>query len=139
MGITKRCAELMTVSQGKRFVAVRFGNVIGSRGSLYTIWERQLKQGKPITVTDPRMTRYMMTIKEACELVIEASKEDNGILVLDMGEPKNILDLAIEFNKGHKSDIDIIGMRPGEVLEEELMFEEEKKKSIKKKQYYLIK
>lgn len=134
MGITKRCAELMTVSQGKRFVAVRFGNVIGSRGSLYTIWERQLKAGKPLTVTHPKMTRYMMTIKEACELVIEASKEDNGILVLDMGEPKNIIELAQKISK----NIDIIGIRDGEVLHEELFFEEEKKKAIKKGRYYKI-
>ena len=140
MGATKRCAELMTVNMGKRFVAVRFGNVIGSRGSLYTIWDKQIKKGEMMTVTDKRMERYFMTIKEACELVIEASKENNGILVLDMGKPKKIIDLAREYAKKNNYNpfIKIIGIRDGETLTEELMFEEEKKRAIKKGRYYKI-
>lgn len=135
MGATKRLGEIMVKNQGKRFVVTRFANVIGSRGSLYTIWQRQKEQKKPITVTDPRMTRYFMTIKQACELVIRASKENGGIVILDMGEPKNIMDLAYDFG----GDIDIIGMREGETLTEELMFEEEKKRAIKKDKYFIIK
>ena len=135
MGITKRCAELTTVNMGKGFIAVRFCNVQGSRGSLFTIWERQKAKGEPITVTDEKMTRYMMSIKDACELVIRAAKEDTGIVVLDPGEPKRIMDLAMQYS----NDIKIIGIRKGEVLEEELMFEEEKKRAVKKGKYFLIK
>jgi len=142
MGASKRMCEIMVKNQGKGFVSVRFGNVIGSRGSLYTIWERQLKEGKPMTVTDERMTRYMMSISEACELVIRASEEDNGILVLDMGEPKKIIELAVKFQEDHNIfpyGIKYIGSRPGEVLHEELMYDEEKKVRVKKDKYYLIK
>ncbi len=135
MGITKRCAELTTVNMGKRFIAVRFCNVQGSRGSLFTIWERQKERGEPITVTDKRMKRYIMSIKDACELVIRASNEDTGIVVLDAGEPRKIMDLAMQYS----NDIKIIGIRKGEVLEEKLMYDEEEKKAIKKGKYYLIK
>lgn len=135
MGVTKRCAELVTTMHGKGFVSVRFGNVVGSRGSLYTIWERQKAEGKPITVTDERMTRYMMSIEDACKLVIRASQEETGILVLDMGEPKKIIDLAKEFG----GEIKVIGIREGEILEEKLMSDEEETRAIYKDNYWIIK
>jgi FlaA1/EpsC-like NDP-sugar epimerase len=137
MGCTKRASEIIVRCQGKGFCAVRFGNVIGSRGSLYTIWERQIKNGEPITITDKRMERYFMTIKEACELVIKAGEESEGgeTFILDMGEKKNIYELA----KAYKHPIKIIGIREGETFSEELMFEEEKKRAIKKGKFFIIK
>jgi len=147
MGCTKRASEIIVKSQGKGFCAVRFGNVIGSRGSLYTIWKRQIKEGKPLTLTDKRMERYMMTIKEACELVIKAGDDSEGgeIYILDMGEKRKIVELMDEFviqNYGFKNyphGYKIIGIREGETLSEELMFSEEKEKAIKKGKFWIIK
>lgn len=140
MGCTKRASEVIVKAQGKGFCVVRFGNVIGSRGSLFTIWDRQIKKGEPLTVTDRNMERYMMSIKDACELVITASGESKGgeIFILDMGKKKNIYDLALKYGNG-QSEIKIIGIRPGETLSEELMYEEEKKVAIKRGRFYIIK
>lgn len=148
MGATKRVGEIMIRNQGKGFVAVRFGNVMGSRGSVLPLWQNQMNRGKPLTVTDPRMTRYMMTIPEACELVIEASQQGKGgeCFILDMGKQVNILDLANEIlNKRPlgidptmKNPIKIIGMRPGETLDEKLMSEEEEKVVTKKGKFYVL-
>ena len=117
MGATKRVGEIMVKNQGG--IAVRFGNVMGSRGSVLPIWQRQIDQGKPLTITDRRMTRYMMTIPEAVGLVIEAAETGKGgeIFCLDMGKPVNIYDLAVEIlGKAGKSEIKEIGMRAGETL-----------------------
>jgi FlaA1/EpsC-like NDP-sugar epimerase len=138
MGATKRVGEIMVKNQGG--IAVRFGNVMGSRGSLLNIWQRQMDSGKPLTVTDARMERYMMTITEAIRLVIEASEKGKGgeIFILDMGKPVNIKDLAIEILKkaGKDPKIKIIGVRPGETMGERLWLEEEKPKKIGK--FYVI-
>lgn len=128
MGATKRVGEIMARNQG--YTVVRFGNVLGSRGSLIPIWERQINAGEAITLTDPGMTRYMMTIEEAVSLVIEAGERSKGgeILVMDMGKPIKILDLAKDLVANLKRNIPIkeIGIRPGEFISEKLMFEEEK-------------
>ena len=140
MGATKRCAEIMVKNQGKGFVAVRFGNVLGSRGSVIPIWQKQIESGK-ITVTDEKAKRYMMTIEDACGLVIKAAEEGEGgeIFVLNMGEQINILDLAKRIIKGNEIDIEITGLRKGETLEEKLMFEEEEKRAVKNNNYWIIK
>lgn len=143
MGMTKLCAEGLVKRAGEKFVAVRFGNVLGSRGSLMTIWQKQIDEGKNLTVTDPRMTRYMMTIPEAVSLVIEAGeKGKNGeTWILDMGEPVNILELAKDIlNKaGRPPNVDIIGIRESETLFEKLMTAEEEKRAIKNGKFNIIK
>jgi FlaA1/EpsC-like NDP-sugar epimerase len=130
----------MVRNQGKGFVAVRFGNVMGSRGSVIPLWQNQINRGKPITITDPRMKRYMMSIPEAVELVIEASEKGKGgeIFILDMGEQINILDLAKKI-LGKDKDIKMIGIRPGETLDEKLMTEEEEKVAVKEGKFFIIK
>ena len=137
MGKTKRLAEKLLLSfakesPGTKFTAVRFGNVLGSRGSVIKVWQRQIEEGKSITVTDKKAIRYFMTIPEASQLVIQAvTKAQSGeIMVLDMGEPINIYELALQFIKlsgFSEADIDIefTGMRPGEKLYEELLTSEE--------------
>lgn len=145
MGATKKLGEIMVKNKGG--IAVRFGNVMGSRGSVIPIWQKQMDEGKPLTVTDPRMERYMMTIPQAVELVIKAGEEAKGgqVYILDMGKPINILDLATRMlehckyvlGEGQKP-IEIIGMRPGETLDEKLMSEEEEKRAIKKNKFYII-
>ena len=143
MGATKRLSEIITLNQGKGFVVVRFGNVLASRGSLLTIWQRQIDNGEKLTVTDPRMERYMMTIPEAVKLIIEATEQGNGgeIFVMDMGEKVNIKELAWDILKkaGKNPEVEFIGLRAGETLSEELMTEEEKSRSIKKGNFYIIK
>lgn len=129
MGATKRVSEIIVRNQGKRFVVVRFGNVLGSRGSVIPLWQKAMDQGKALKVTDERMTRYMMTINEACDLVIQAAEIGIGgeIIILPMGKKVNILELAEKLVKEAQTDtpIDIIGMRPGEQLTETLMTLEE--------------
>ncbi len=138
MGATKRVAELicqgMNSEGGTRFIAVRFGNVLGSAGSVIPLFQEQILRGGPVTVTHAEMTRYFMSIPEAAQLVMQAGAMGKGgeIFVLDMGEPVRILDLAHDMIRlmGLKvgDDIDIVftGLRPGEKLHEELVsFEEE--------------
>lgn len=138
MGITKKCAEGLVTRAGKEFVAVRFGNVLGSSGSVLEIWKKQHEKKQPLTITDLRMKRYHMTISEACELVIEASKKGkNGqIWIMDMGEPVPILELASRYYPSAK--FVHIGIREGEALEEKLMTEEEKSLAIKKGNFFVI-
>lgn len=141
MGQTKRLGETITINQGKGYVAVRFGNVMDSRGSLLKIWQRQIDSGKPITVTDKRMERYMMTIPEAVHLLIRAAELGQGgeIFVMDMGKKVNIFELAKEIVQKTDSAIKIIGIRPGETLTEELMTLEEEKRAERIEKFYVIK
>ena len=131
MGTTKRITELMILDlQGRetKYVAVRFGNVLGSNGSVIPIFKKQIASGGPVTVTHPEMRRFFMTIPEACQLVLQASAiaEGGQIFVLDMGQPVKIVDLArkLILLSGLKPDEDIriefTGIRPGEKLFEEL-------------------
>lgn len=140
MGITKKVAEKMVKNVGH--ISVRFGNVMGSRGSVLPIWQKQVEEGKPITVTDERMERYMMTIPQACELVIQAAKRDylGKVLVLEMGKQINILQLAKEIIQKSGRDIPIktIGVRKGETLSEKLMTEEEQKSAKKEGNYWIL-
>lgn len=137
MGATKRVAEMVVTSlneEGKTLIsAVRFGNVLGSRGSVVPLFKEQIAKGGPITVTDFRMTRYFMTIPEASRLVIQAGALMQGgeVFVLDMGEPVKILDLAKKMItlSGHTEEeiqIQEAGIRPGEKLYEELLSAKEK-------------
>lgn len=150
MGATKRLAELFCqaldldeANRTTRFMTVRFGNVLGSSGSLVPLFQRQLALGGPLTITDPKMTRFFMTIREAVELTLQSSAHalagDIGqgmIFVLDMGDPIKIIDLATRMIRlaglrpGEDVEIEIIGRRPGEKLFEELFDQSEKQVNL---------
>ena len=132
MGATKRIAEIYTQSRqgATKFITTRFGNVLGSNGSVVPLFRKQIEKGGPITVTDKRITRYFMTIPEACSLVLEAGSIGDGgdIFVFDMGEKVKIWDLAEKMRQlAHRPDVEIIetGLRPGEKLYEEVLADEE--------------
>ena len=132
MGATKRIAEIYTQSRkgNTKFITTRFGNVLGSNGSVVPLFRKQIAQGGPITVTDRRITRFFMTIPEACSLVLEAGSigEGGDIFVFDMGEKVKIWDLAEKMRQlANRPDVEIIetGLRPGEKLYEEVLANEE--------------
>lgn len=128
LGHSKRYAEQLTAWMGgetsHRYISVRFGNVIGSRGSMLPTFTRLIEEGKPITITHPDITRFFMTIPEACQLVLQAGGIGNSgeVLILDMGEPVKIMDIAQRMIAMSGKDIDIVitGLRQGEKLHEEL-------------------
>jgi FlaA1/EpsC-like NDP-sugar epimerase len=132
MGTCKRVAELyvqsLTHRSSCRFVTVRFGNVLDSAGSVVQLFRQQIAAGGPVTVTDPNMQRYFMTIPEAARLVVQAGAigQSGQILVLDMGDPVHIVDLAADMIRlsglrvGDDINIEFVGLRPGEKLYEEL-------------------
>ena len=153
MGASKRMVERVVqaaarqASEEQVFASVRFGNVLGSRGSVIPVFKQQIRSGGPVTITHPDMTRYFMTIPEATQLVLQAAGQGtNGeIYILDMGEPVKILDLARDLIKlsGFEPEVDIpivfSGKRPGEKLYEELMTQEERGASTPHKKIFVAK
>jgi FlaA1/EpsC-like NDP-sugar epimerase len=134
LGRTKRIAEQLTAHAGQRgdgtYLSVRFGNVLGSRGSVVPLFRSQIEQGGPVTVTHPDVTRFFMTIPEACQLVVQAGalSHDGEALVLDMGEPVRISDLARRLiaESDRRAEIVYTGLRPGEKLHEVLFSPDER-------------
>lgn len=151
MGASKRVAEMLIQAANKKsstkFMAVRFGNVLGSAGSVIPLFKKQIKNGGPVTVTHPEVTRYFMTIPEAVQLVIQAGALGQGgeVFVLDMGEPVKIMDLAkdlIELSGlkvGQDIEIKITGLRPGEKLYEELLNDNENNLATEHERIFIAK
>ena len=151
MGATKRITELLLEKVNKKsktkFMAVRFGNVLGSNGSVIPIFKDLIKAGKNLTVTHPDITRYFMTIPEASQLVLEAGGLGNGgeVFVLDMGEPVKIMDLAKNLidlsglTLGADIEIEITGLRPGEKLYEELLYDVKNAEKTENKKIFIAK
>jgi len=151
MGATKRIAELMVQDTARRtggnFVAVRFGNVLGSRGSVVPLFKRQIAAGGPVTVTHSDMERYFMTVPEAVYLVLQAAALGQGgeLFVLDMGEPVKILDLAHDLitlsglQPGRDIEIKFVGVRPGEKLRERLFLEGEDYETTQHEKVFVFK
>jgi len=151
MGLTKRIGEIIVQEFSKRsktkFIIVRFGNVLGSNGSVIPLFKKQIEMGGPVTVTHPDMERYFMTIPEAVQLILQASSMGKGgeIFILDMGKPVKILDIAKSLIKiyGYEPDKDIkivfTGIRPGEKLKEELWEDKENVKKSKHPKIFLVK
>ena len=143
MGCTKRICEMLIQTfagnTDMKCVAVRFGNVLGSHGSVIPLFEAQIKKGGPVTLTDPNIERYFMTIPEAAQLVLQAGAlaEGGSIYVLDMGEPVKIMDLATRlirfygYEPNVNMEIKVTGLRPGEKLYEELMLDSEQDRMTK--------
>jgi FlaA1/EpsC-like NDP-sugar epimerase len=136
MGASKRIAEMLVADLGQRlgrpYISVRFGNVLGSNGSVVPIFQEQLEKGRPLTVTHPEMTRYFMTIPEAAWLILDAAAiaDGPGLYVLDMGDPVKVLDLAHDVIQLSGKDpasvpIEFVGLRKGEKLHEELFYDQE--------------
>jgi FlaA1/EpsC-like NDP-sugar epimerase len=134
MGCSKRICEIYVQALGKtcqtQFVTTRFGNVLGSNGSVIPLFKEQIQNGGPVTVTDERIVRYFMLIPEACKLVLEAGTKGNGgeIFVFDMGKPVRIADLAkrmIKLSGAKNVEIKYTGLRPGEKLYEEVLNDKE--------------
>jgi FlaA1/EpsC-like NDP-sugar epimerase len=137
MGASKRVAEMLVADAarrtGKPYVSVRFGNVLGSTGSVVPIFQDQLEKSEPLSITHPDMTRYFMTIPEASWLILDAAAlgANGDLFVLDMGDPVRIVDLARDLVRlaGRDPDtqpMDIVGIRPGEKLHEELFYDAER-------------
>ena len=143
LGATKRAGEIyceiMNETSSTRFITVRFGNVLGSDGSVVPLFRDQIRVGGPLTLTHPEMTRYFMTIREACQLILQAGvvEDEGGIYVLDMGEPVRIEYLAEQMIRlsgrepGQDIEIRYVGLRPGEKLYEELFYDNEAKEATR--------
>lgn len=143
MGATKRLGEIMVKNQGDGFIVVRFPNILGSRGSVIPIWQRQIDNGRTITITDPSAERYFITIEEAVNRIIKAAETGKGeqTFVFKLKERINVLELAKRIIKESKQDIplEMIGLRPGEQLVEKLMTEEEEKIAQEVDEFYIFK